>query len=198
MALMAICPKCGVENSPMNTACDMCKAPLGAQLAEGAGTPIKPSVWLGIASAITLGFALLAWIFKLPPVAFGLAMFYGPMIASLLARESIVPSAGLGGVVGLVALIVLGLVLEGEAMRAVLTAAMGGTPQITEDGVTTGTSLPSAFIFGSLVLAAVFAPISLVGASVGEHLGQSRRRGARKAAAPTQPLTDAEIARVEL
>ena len=65
-----------------------------------------------------------------------------------------------------------------------------------------GTSSPIVFLAGTLVLVAVIFPISLVGASVGEHLaGNRRRRPAAPAPAASEPaarLSDAELARFEL
>jgi len=197
MSLMAVCPSCGVENSPMNTACDICKAPLGVALVENAAPGLGPLAWMWIAMAITIVAELGVWTFRLPLIAMALMIFYGPLIAAWRARTPAMVHAALGGILALLALIVLALVFEGAVAREVLTSAMGGTPEVTEFDVTTGTSLLSAFVFGSLVIIVELAPIALVGASVGEHLA-ARRRARVAPKMPTARLSDKELAGVEL
>lgn len=197
MSLMAVCPTCGVENSPMNSACDMCKAPLGTALVPGAAPGLAPIAWMWIAMAITLSTCLLAWTFRLPPIAMALALFYGPLVAAWRARTSAMLHASLGGILGLLAMITLAIAFEGEAARAVLTSAMGGAPEVTGYDGTTGTSLLSAVVFGTIVIVIELAPISLIGASVGEHLA-ARRRTRTGAALPTARLSDKELAGVQL
>jgi len=192
MALMAVCVACGVENSPMNTVCDVCKAPLGTALTEAAADPVSgPQVTMAISAAVTAGLGLLAWMFKLHEVTLAVAMFYGPLIASYRARENAVWHAALGGLLGLLGLLALSMPLSWEANKALLRAAIDGTPS---------TSTVIVLVFGILVLLATILPVSLVGASVGEHLAVRRRRrpSPPAATAAAVKLSDAELAKVDL
>lgn len=185
----------------MNTACDVCKAPLGTRLVEagGPGTEPTPMTWMAISAGLTAALGLFAWFAKLHPLTLAVVMFYGPLIASYRARDNVVGHAAVGGLLGMFALLLLSFALAYDESRAVLLAAMRGEP--SEDG-RPGTSSPIVFLAGTLVLVAVIFPISLVGASVGEHLaGNRRRRPAAPAPAASEPaarLSDAELARFEL
>src|SRR5438034_463986 len=111
MALMAVCWKCGANNSPMNTACDMCKAELGVALVETAPPTLQSatlSTWL---SAGIVAVVYVLWrLFELNPIGILLAMFYGPLIASYRARENVVFRAALGGILAIAAVIVFELI----------------------------------------------------------------------------------------
>lgn len=176
----------------MNSVCDMCKAPLGAKLVEGAaGAEPKPWGWVLISAAITAGLGAVVWLFELgtPPLA--AAMFYGPLVASYRAKDNIVWHAAIGGIVGMLALLFISVVLVWERSKALLIGAMGGDAS---------TSAAIALALGSLVLLATILPISLIGASVGEHLAVRRRRNAVPASTTTAPaaMSDAELAKVDL
>ena len=127
MSLIAVCPKCGVANSPMNTACDVCRAPLGSSLVEGTpGGEPTPLAWMAISAAITAVLGAVAWVAHLHPLTLAVAMFYGPLLASARARDNVVWHAAVGGLLGMVALLAISIALTWDQSRAILTTAMGG------------------------------------------------------------------------
>ncbi len=203
MSLMAVCPKCGVENSPMNTACDVCRASLGTSLIEGdRGSEPSPLAWMAISAAITAGIGGMAWLADLHPIMLAVAMFYGPLIASARSRDNVVWHAAIGGLVGMFVLLLISIALTWDESRAMLTAAIGG--RLPSDDLRVGHRATPVFMVlggGVAVLIASILPLSLTGASVGEHLASGRRR--RRAAqatvsGPSTPLSDAELAKVAL
>lgn len=176
---MAICPKCGVENAPMNATCDVCKAPLGAGLVEASGTSGAPKSALVIALLVTAVSCTIAWIAKLHPTAILVAMFYGPLLGSYLARRPAVFLAAVGGLAGVALVIVMAIMMTWTESRAVLASLAGhaGRDDYDPDQVKS-----AAIVLGLFTLAITVAPVALTGAAVGEVLARARRD---RLAAPT-------------
>ncbi|MCX5748544.1 MAG: zinc finger Ran-binding domain-containing protein [Proteobacteria bacterium] len=192
---MAQCPNCKVENAPTNTTCEVCQAPLSGDLLERAETAGRAR-WMWISLAITLGLYLPCWFLQLHPVTLAMAMFYGPLIASYRAKDNVVWAAALGGLIAIVTVVVLSVMVQWEASRAILSSAVGGKEPTD---YATGTSSAFVVVVGiPLVLAAIF-PVSLIGASVGELVSTWRRRRSLTAAEQiSRKMSDEELAKVSL
>jgi hypothetical protein len=187
----------------MNTTCDVCKAPLGTKLVEGSGTSSKPKSALVISMLLTLAFCGAAWALKLHASVLLVAMFYGPLTAAYLARDNAVFYSALGGVLGVVAILVLSFVLSFDRAIALLAGAINTTPRVADGyGETTGTGVPIILAFGLAVAFITVLPFSLIGAAVGEVLAGPRRKQLEAALAPVAvpgaKLSDAELAKVQL
>ena len=159
---MAICPNCNVSNSPKITVCDVCKTALGAQLTDvDAKTSAK---WMWTAALVTVGLYIPCRLLELSSITLLVPMFYGPLLASYQAKGNVVWRAAIGGVIGIVAIGLFEIALHWSASRGLFASMAGGHD-----------SVALALVFGVPVATISVLPLSLTGASVGEHLSFRRR-----------------------
>ncbi len=165
MALKAICPHCNVENEPSAVNCEVCKTALGALLV---GEPGAGPVFFGVSLGASLGFYILCWVFDLHPVMLLVSVFYGTLLTSYFAKHNVVWASALGGLMAIIVVIVLSIAASYAKTKGMFLGLAGG--KIDDESVTKGRVAIGVFV----MLLAVF-PLSLVGASVGEHLSVRRR-----------------------
>ena len=76
MSLMAVCPKCGLNNSPMNTQCDVCHAPLlGGTLVDDTTAAASSWSWAATSLVITVAFYMPLWGLGVHPAILSMSMF---------------------------------------------------------------------------------------------------------------------------
>ncbi len=168
MALKAICPNCNVENEPSSVTCEVCKTALGALLVGDPGAGPKFFIF---SLGISLGLYILCWVLGLHPVMLLVAVFYGTLLTSYFARHNVVWASALGGLVAIVVVIAISLAASYAKSKG-LFIGLAGSELIDEFGDPAGKGKVAIGVF--LMVLAVF-PISLLGASVGEHLSVRRR-----------------------
>jgi hypothetical protein len=169
MALKAICPNCNVANEPSATNCEICKTAMGATLVGARGDGAK---FFAISMVVSIGFYLICWIVELHPLMLPVSVFYGTLLTSYFARHNVVWASALGGLVAILAVLVIKIAAAWASSKGLFMAILGGTTDVYRDRVQTGT-----VVAGAVVLLVATFPISLIGASVGEHLSVRRRKG---------------------
>jgi hypothetical protein len=169
MSVKAICPHCNVENDPAATNCEVCKTALGAVLVGGRGTGGK---FFLTSMLISIGIYMLCWLLELHPVMLLVSVFYGTLLTSYFAKNNVVWASALGGVSAIAVVIAIKIVAAFANSKGIFLAVAGGvsTADRLGDPASTGKVVVGVFV----MLVAIF-PVSLVGASVGEHLSVRRR-----------------------
>lgn len=167
MALKAICPHCNVENDPSAVNCEVCKTALGAVLV---GEPGSGAVFFALSFGASLGFYLLCWVFGLSPVMLLVSVFYGTLLTSYFAKHNVVWASALGGLLAIVVVVALSIVASYAKTKGMFFGIAGGSPKEIDDP-----DGKAKVVMGVIVMLLALFPLSLLGASVGEHLSVRRR-----------------------
>lgn len=166
MALKAICPHCNVENEPSAVNCEVCKTALGALLV---GEPGAGPKFFGVSLGLSLGLYLVCWVFDLHPVMLLVSVFYGTLLTSFFAKHNVVWASALGGLTTIVVVLLLAVAASYAKTKGLFIAIAGGTTDHRDpDG-------KAKVVLGVIVMLLAMFPLSLIGASVGEHLSVRRR-----------------------
>ncbi len=166
MALKAICPHCNVENETSAVNCVVCKTALGALLV---GEPGAGPKFFITSLASSLGLYLIFWVFDLHPVMLLVSVFYGTLLTSYFAKHNVVWASALGGLTTLVVVLLLAVSTSYGKTRGVFVAIGGGSTDPDE------VDAKARVVLGVIVMLLATFPLSLIGASVGEHLSVRRR-----------------------
>jgi hypothetical protein len=172
MSAKAICPNCNVANDPSNVTCEVCKTALGALLVEEVGG----AKYFGLSVLLSLAICFVLWMLGFRPIALVVSVFYATLLTSYFARTNVVWASALGGLAAGAIVIVLAIGFGWGASKGTF-AALLDEPPIT-DG-TKSDARSSQAKLGALAASLFIFPVSLIGASVGEHLALRRRRRAR-------------------
>jgi hypothetical protein len=183
MPVTLLCVSCGAVNSPSSKTCGGCARPVGDGVIEA--TP--PATWAQPATGTFIVSIVIAFAGILALRTFGvsllwMALFYGPLVAAYFAPRNAVAAAAWGGVTAAVGLFVCELLIEPDALKALLRA-------IASDHSEEANRLR---VFAGFTLATLaVGTVSLVGAGVGELLGAPRRRRiAMEAVVALNPVDD--------
>ena len=164
MALKAICPNCNVENDPAATNCEVCKTALGALLV---GEPGKGGAYFAASLGASIGLYLLCWVFGLHPLMLLVSVFYGTLLTSYFAKHNVVWASALGGLTAIVVVIVLSVSMSYAQTKGLFVGLTGAK-------LRDGEASKGVVAAGVVVLLIAVFPLSLLGASVGEHLSVRR------------------------
>ncbi len=166
MALKAICPNCNVENQPNATNCEVCKTALGALLVDESS---KGPVFFGASLGASLLLYGLCWVFELHPIMLLVSVFYGTLLTSYFAKHNVVWASAMGGLTAIIVVLVLALAASYAKTKGMFIAIAGGSAEHRDpDG-------KAKVVMGVIVMLLALFPLSLLGASVGEHLSVRRR-----------------------
>ena len=99
----------------------------------------------------------------------GLALFYGPMLASYLCRDNVVGKTAFGGLLAMLIVGIVQFVSKAEVLREVFLMSRD-------------TDLGKALLIGVPLAAAIIWPTCLLGAIAGDFLARNRRERERTAA----------------